>query len=90
MEKTIQLTIDGKRVEVPQGSTVLEAAKAAGVTIPTLCHHPDLTPTGACRLCVVEVEGLRGINTSCTLPARDGMVVHTHTDKVVELRKFVL
>ncbi len=90
MEKTIQLTIDGKRVEAPQGSTVLEAAQAAGVTIPTLCHHPDLTPTGACRLCVVEVEGMRGITTSCTLPARDGMVVHTHTDKVVELRKFVL
>ncbi len=90
MEKKIHLTVDGRPVEVPAGSTVLEAAQAAGVVVPTLCHHPDLTPTGACRLCVVEVEGMRGITTSCTLPARDGMVVHTHTDKVVELRKFVL
>ncbi len=89
-EKLIRLTVDGKPVVVPQGSTVLEAAQAAGVIVPTLCHHPDLTPTGACRLCVVEVEGMRGLNASCALPAREEMVVHTHTDKVVELRKFVL
>lgn len=90
MSQMIRLTIDGKPVEVPAGSTVLEAAQKAGVTIPTLCHHPDLKPTGACRLCVVSVEGMRGPSTACTLPATDGMVVKTHTDEVVTLRRFVL
>ncbi len=90
MSQMINLTIDGKRVAVPGGSTVLEAAQAAGIEIPTLCHHPALTPTGSCRLCVVAVEGMRGPTTACTLPANEGMVVNTHTDEVVTLRKFVL
>ncbi|MCD6344016.1 MAG: (2Fe-2S)-binding protein, partial [Anaerolineae bacterium] len=95
----ISLTIDGKKVEVPAGTTVLEAAQQLGITLPTLCHHPDLTPVGACRLCVVEVERMRTLPTACTLPVTEGMVVHTHvadskaepgTDKVVDLRRFVL
>jgi len=86
----INLTINGKTVTVPSGSTVLEAAQVADVEIPTLCHHPDLTPTGSCRLCVVSVEGMRGPTTACTLPAADGMVVHTETEEVVTLRRFVL
>ncbi|MDY0018421.1 MAG: formate dehydrogenase subunit alpha [Anaerolineae bacterium] len=86
----IHLTIDDKPVEVKAGSTVLEAAQAAGIEVPTLCHHPALTPSGACRLCVVEVEGMRGPTTSCTLPASEGMKVHTHTDNLVNIRKFLL
>ena len=63
---TITLNIDGKKVEAPRGSTVLEAALAAGTYIPTLCYDHDLKPYGACRLCIVEIEGMRGLATSCT------------------------
>jgi predicted molibdopterin-dependent oxidoreductase YjgC len=80
--KTITLTIDGVRVEVPEGATVLESALKAGVYIPTLCYDPDLKPYGACRLCIVEIEGMRGLPTSCTTPATEGMVVHTETPLV--------
>ena len=86
----VHITINGKSLEVPAGVTVLTAARQAGIEIPTLCDHPDLTPTGACRLCVVEVEGMRGPATACTLPVNDGMVVHTNTEQVIDLRKFVL
>ena len=78
----ITLTIDGRQVEAPKGATVLEAALAADMYIPTLCHDPDLKPYGACRLCVVEIEGMRGLVSSCTTPAAEGMVVHTETPKV--------
>jgi formate dehydrogenase major subunit len=86
----IKLTIDDKTIEVQEGTTVLEAAEAAGVFIPTLCHHPQLTPYGGCRLCMVDVEGARTLQPSCTMPATDGMVVHTSTEKVLKARKFVL
>lgn len=86
----IKLTIDDKMIEVQEGTTVLEAAEAAGLYVPTLCHHPQLTPYGGCRLCMVEVEGARTLQPSCTLPATDGMVVKTNTEKVLNARKFVL
>ena len=86
----IKLTIDGTTVEVQEGTTVLEAAEAAGLYVPTLCHHPQLTPYGGCRLCMVEIEGARTLQPSCTLPASDGMVVNTNTEKVLNARKFVL
>ncbi|HEX7433230.1 MAG TPA: molybdopterin-dependent oxidoreductase [Anaerolineaceae bacterium] len=86
----VNITIDGKTVEVPEGTTVLRAAEMAGITIPTLCDHKELLPYGGCRLCVVEVEGARTLQPSCTLPASNHMVVHTDTDKVVNARKFVL
>ncbi len=86
----INLTIDGKNVEVQEGTTVLEAAEAAGVYIPTLCHHPQLTPYGGCRLCMVDIEGARTLQPSCTLPATEGMVVKTNSEKVINARKFVL
>ena len=86
----INLTIDGKTIEVQEGTTVLEAAEAAGVYVPTLCHHPQLTPYGGCRLCMVEVEGARTLQPSCTMPASDGMVIHTDSKKVLDARKFVL
>jgi formate dehydrogenase major subunit len=86
----VTLTIDNKPVEVPEGTTVLRAAEKAGVFIPTLCDHPELTPYGGCRLCLVEVEGARTLQPSCTLPASNNMVVKTDTPRVLEARKFVL
>jgi formate dehydrogenase major subunit len=86
----VNLTIDGKPIEVPEGTTVLKAARAAGATIPTLCDHPNLTPYGGCRMCLVEIDGMRTLQPSCTLPASNNMVVHTATTRVQEARKFVL
>ncbi len=86
----VTVTIDDKKVEVPEGSTVLNAARKAGVEIPTLCDHPQLTPYGGCRMCLVEVEGARTLQPSCTMPVADNMVVHTDTPKTREARKFVL
>jgi formate dehydrogenase major subunit/formate dehydrogenase alpha subunit len=86
----ISLTIDDKNVEARPGSTVLEAAKEAGIHIPTLCYHPSLTAYGGCRLCVVEIEKMRGFPTSCTTPAADGMTVRTDTPQLQEFRKGVL
>ncbi len=86
----ISLTIDGRPVEAPEGSTVLQAARAHGITIPTLCDHPALKPLGACRLCVVEVEGARLPQVACTQPATNGMVVRTETPALAEARRAVL
>jgi formate dehydrogenase major subunit len=92
MEKVIMvnITIDGNSLQVPDGTTVLEAARSAGIKIPTLCDHPELTPYGGCRLCLVEVEGARTLQPSCTLPASNNMIVRTNTDRVQSARKFVL
>ena len=86
----ITITIDGKKVEVPEGTTVLRAAQANGFEIPTLCDHPNLTPYGGCRLCLVEVEGARTLQPSCTLPVSSNMVVHTDNERIRSARKFVL
>jgi formate dehydrogenase major subunit len=86
----ISVTLDGQTIEVPAGTTVLQAAKLAGIEIPTLCDHPSLKPYGGCRLCVVEVKGFRTLQASCTLPAFDGMVVNTDSSKVKKAREFVL
>ncbi|MGI6096643.1 MAG: NADH-dependent [FeFe] hydrogenase, group A6 [Dethiobacteria bacterium] len=86
----ITLTVDGIEVTVPKGTTVLEAARAAGVKIPTLCHHPELKNEGACRVCIVEVEGARTLVASCVYPAADGMVVRTNTEQVREARRTIV
>ena len=86
----INLNIDGKQIEVKAGSTILEAAQEAGIYIPHLCHHPDLPPFGACRLCVVEVKGMKGFPSSCTTPAKEGMIIRTDTPEVQDLRKNIL
>jgi formate dehydrogenase major subunit len=86
----VNINIDGKQVEVQENITVLEAAKLAGVEIPTLCDHPALTPYGGCRLCLVEIEGARTLQPSCTLPVSNNMVVRTNTERTREARKFVL
>ncbi|HID07746.1 MAG TPA: BzdV protein, partial [Armatimonadetes bacterium] len=90
MKKMLTVTIDGIQVDVEEGATVLEAAQRAGVYIPTLCYHPCLPPIGACRLCAVEVEGMKGIHTACTLPCTDGMVVHTDTPAIKRFRQDIL
>jgi formate dehydrogenase alpha subunit len=87
----ITLTIDGQLQSVPEGSTVLEAARIAGIEIPTLCHIDGLEPYGGCRLCLVEVEGSRtGAVTACTMPATAGMVVRSDTKEIGDLRRTVL
>ena len=84
------LTIDSKTVEVPAGASVLDAARKAGVRIPTLCYLENVQAIGACRLCLVEIEGARTLVTACVMPATDGMKVHTHTKRVREARRTVL
>ncbi len=84
------VSIDGKTIQVPEGTTVLRAAEQAGISIPVLCDHPNLVPFGGCRLCVVEVEGMRTMQPACSLPVSNNMVVRTDTEKVLAARKFVL
>ncbi len=87
---TVTLIIDGKEVKARKGTTVLDAALEADIYIPTLCYHPDLTPFGACRLCIVEIEGMVGFPPACTTPAAEGMTVHTNTEKLQELRRNIM
>ncbi len=86
----VKVTIDGKTVEVPSDFTVIEAAAKAGIRIPQLCYHPELTKEGACRVCIVEIEKARGLGAACVYPVADGMIVHTNTPKVRETRKTVM
>ena len=88
--KEITLNIDGRKVKTEAGKTVLEAALNAGIYIPTLCYHPDLSPFGACRLCIVEIEGMRGLPTSCTTVATEGMVVKSKTPQVDRIRRIAM
>ena len=91
MEKEmVNLTIDNQKVTVPKGTTILEAAKTAGIDIPTLCFLKDINEVGDCRMCIVEVEGRRGFATSCIQTVEEGMVVHTHTQNVLEARHVIL
>jgi predicted molibdopterin-dependent oxidoreductase YjgC len=83
----INVTIDGRDIEVAEGTTVLEASKQLGIAIPTLCHDDRLKPFGACRLCIVEISGMPKPVTSCTTPATDGMFVKTQSAKLFRLRK---
>jgi NADH dehydrogenase/NADH:ubiquinone oxidoreductase subunit G len=88
----IRMKIDGKEVRASGGMTVLEAARSAGVSIPTLCHHDQLQPYGGCRLCIVEVqtEGGKSIVASCVHQAEDDLVISTRSDKIDRIRKSIL
>ena len=86
----VKLTINGREVEVEEGSTILQAAKKAGIDIPTLCFLKDINEMGDCRMCLVEVEGQRGFATSCIQKVKEGMVIKTDTPKVIEARRMVL
>ena len=89
-EKMINLTIDNQEITVPEGTTILNAAKQAGIDIPTLCFLKDINEVGDCRMCIVEVEGRKGFATSCIQTVEEGMVVHTHTPSVLEARHVIL
>jgi NADP-reducing hydrogenase subunit HndD len=86
----INITIDGKKIQVPKTATVLEAASSLGIKIPTLCYHPELRPEGSCRVCMVEVEGARSLVASCVQPINEDMVVRTNTEAVRDSRKMVV
>lgn len=86
----VSLTIDGKEIRSRTGMTVLEVAQKEGIYIPTLCYHPMLEPSGSCRLCVVEIEGMKGYPTACTTHVVDSMVVRTETPQLRSLRKSIL
>lgn len=86
MKKKVSINIDGKKVEAVEGSNLLQVARENGINIPGLCYHRKLTPTGACRLCVVKVEGQRGLLMSCTLKATEGMIVTAFDEELREAR----
>ncbi|HUZ78016.1 MAG TPA: 2Fe-2S iron-sulfur cluster-binding protein, partial [Chloroflexota bacterium] len=71
----VTLTINQREVQVPKGTLVIEAAKRLGIDIPVFCYHPKMKPVGACRMCLVEIEKMRGPQASCTTPVAEGMVV---------------
>lgn len=86
----VSLTIDGQSVAVPEGTSIMRAAAIMGTTIPKLCASDNLEAFGSCRLCLVEIEGRNGYPASCTTPVADGMVVHTQTQKLTQLRRGVM
>jgi NADH dehydrogenase/NADH:ubiquinone oxidoreductase subunit G len=90
MGKMVNLKIDGKEVQVDEGTNLIEAAAAAGVHIPNLCYMKGMKGIGACRLCLVEVEGGKAPVIACNTKVKEGMSVETKTERVQEVRKFVL
>lgn len=90
MNNTVTLTIDTHPVTVPDGTTILNAAASVGIDIPTICYHPSLTPPAVCRLCTVEVEKVRTLQPACVVPVKEGMVVHTNSERVHTGRKVIL
>lgn len=90
MSKLINLTIDGEKIEVPEGTTILQAASLLNVHIPTLCYHEDQAVKAVCRICMVEVEGQRLLPAACSTPVSEGMVVKTASPKVIAARKNIM
>jgi predicted molibdopterin-dependent oxidoreductase YjgC len=90
MSENIHLTIDGQPIQVEKGTTVLQAAQQAGIYIPTLCADEELDPVGACRLCIVEIERVRGLPTACTTPATAGMTVKTSSPRIDKIRRNIV
>lgn len=86
-KKTVTITIDGRKLTVPANATILEAAQSAGISIPTLCYLKDLNEIGACRVCLVEIEGIEQLVASCNNVVLDGMVIRTNSPRVREARK---
>ena len=90
MSKDITLTINNQIVTIPAGTTILEAARKLDIDIPTICLHQATKANGLCRTCVVEVEGGRVLAASCVAEARPGMIVHTHSERVIRSRRTIL
>ena len=86
----MKITIDGVTTDVPEGSTILDAARQIGIDTPTLCYGDTLTPVNVCRVCVVEVENARALVPACSRKVEDGMVVHTDSERVRTSRRLVL
>ena len=86
----VTLSINGKSISVPKDYTILQAARSAGIDIPTLCYLKDINEIGACRMCLVEVKGARTLVTACVYPVSEGMEVFTTTERVRKARKAVL
>lgn len=88
----VTLTIDNKEVKAEEGMTIVEAAQSAGIYIPTLCHHEKLAPYTACRICMVEVEsrGRTQLDTACSRPVAEGMVVRTRSEQIDKIRRTIL
>lgn len=86
----IKLNINGRRINTEEGKTVLEVALQEGIYIPNLCYHPDIFPIGACRLCIVKIEGMKGFPTACTTRVKEGMVIHTDTPQIKEFRENIV
>ena len=86
----INLTIDGNKITVPRDYNIIEAAKVANVNIPALCYDPNLEVVGACRLCIVEIEGREKLDAACSTKVREGMVVYTESERVVKMRREIL
>lgn len=90
MAKMVKLTIDGTTVESPEGATLIEAAELAGIHIPNLCYLKGMPGIGACRLCLVEIEGAKAPMIACNTKVKEGMIVNTKTEKIQETRRFVI
>ncbi len=90
LQSMVRATIDGIGIEVPFGTTILDAARMIGVTIPTLCQHDDLCIAGVCRICVVEVDGERTLHASCSYPITRSIDIRTHTQKIRQARRHIL
>ena len=90
MEELVNITIDNQKISVPEGTTILQAAKQAGIDIPTLCFLKDINEIGDCRMCIVKVEGRRGFATSCIQKVEEGMIVRTNTPEIMEARHVIL
>ena len=88
--RMVNLKINGQAVSVPEGYTVLQAAREAGIDIPTLCYLKDISATGSCRMCVVEIVGARALQAACVYPVAEGIEVLTHSPKVRKARKSTL
>ena len=86
----VNIKINGMPLSVPKNSTILEAARSAGIQIPTLCYLKEINEIGACRICVVEVKGARTLVTACVYPVSEGMEITTNSQKVFEARKTTL
>ena len=86
----VNITIDSRKLQVPKNFTILEAARQANIEIPTLCFLKDINEIGACRMCLVEIEGARSLQAACVSPVGEGMVIKTNSPKVREARKVTL
>src|SRR5436309_4564112 len=90
-QKFVTFEIDGREGEAPEGSMLVDAAKHGDVEIPVFCYEPKLgQPVGACRMCLVEIEGIPKLQAGCATPVKDGMVVHTQTDRVRDAQNAVV